>query len=328
MKNLLIISSGGDSSGMNAAIRATVRSAIAQGLKVFGAENGFYGLINHKINPLTQASVANIIQRGGTILKTGRCPEFREKSVRDQCRAYLDKLNIDAIVILGGEGSFTGANLLAKESAGHGPKIIGIPCTIDNDIVGTEYCIGFDTARNNALEAIDKIRDTAFSHDRNFLIEVMGRLTGFLAVDVGIAGGAEVILIPEFPITTPELVKKIQRKNKKRQKLASIIVVAEANRPGYSIQLAKEIKSLSDINYKVCILGHTQRGGTPTALDRKIATIMGAKAVTAVLNGESGQMVSYVQDKIGLAPFPDPKNATRFFNDVELLRMNDMICEI
>lgn len=326
IKKILIISSGGDAPGMNAAIRAIVRTAIYHGMEVFGSENGFYGLVKRRVIPLDQTSVANCIQRGGTILKTGRCPEFRNKEVRDECREYLKELQIDAIIILGGNGSFIGASLLANENSHNGPLLIGIPCTIDNDIVGTEYCIGFDTARNTALEAIDKIRDTAFSLDRNFLIEVMGRATGFIAVDVGIAGGAEIILIPEFPMSTEELVEKIQQK--KRKKLASIIVMAEANQPGQSLQLAHEIKELTGIEYKVCILGHTQRGGTPTTMDRKTATVMGAKAVEALLEKQTLKMMAYNKGKIHLTPFPPADNATRYFENKELIHLNDIICEI
>lgn len=327
VKKLLIITSGGDSPGMNAGIRAIVRMGIAHHIEMYGSVNGFYGLIHQNVKQLTPASVANCIQRGGTILKTGRCPEFKEKSVRDKARDYLKQLEIDAIIVLGGNGSFTGAQLLATESADkqHAPQVIGIPCTIDNDIIGTDYCIGFDTARNTALQAIDKIRDTAFSLDSNFLIEVMGRETGFLAVDVGIAGGAEIILTPEFPMTTEALVEMIQ--HKKRKKLASIIVVAESNRPGYSLELAEKIKAMSGISYKVCILGHTQRGGTPTVMDRKIGTVMGAKALEAIQHGETGKMLACREGEIQLVDFPEP-NSTRFFKDKTLLQMNEKICKI
>lgn len=323
IKKLLVLSSGGDAPGMNAAIRAVVRTAIYHGLKVFGSENGFCGLINKKIIPLYSTSVANCIQVGGTILKTGRCPEFKEKAVRDECREFLSQQNIDAMIVLGGNGSFTGAGLLTDED---GPKVIGIPCTIDNDIVGTEYCIGFDTARNTALQAIDKIRDTAFSLDRNFIIEVMGRSTGFLAVDVGIAGGAEIILIPEFPLNSEELAERIL--SKKRKKSVSIIVAAEANNPGHTFELAHKIKELCDIEYKVCVLGHTQRGGTPTVEDRKIGSVMGTKAVDAILQGETKKMIAHKNGKIVCISFPNPDHSTRFFDDKETLLINEIICEI
>ncbi len=321
-KKLLILTSGGDAPGMNAAIRASVRTAIHHGLEVYISENGYRGLINEKVIPIHSNYVANIVQRGGTILKTARCPEFKDPKVRAKSAEYLRHLKMDYLVVLGGDGSFRAASLLAEEG---GPATLGIPCTIDNDITGTEYCIGFDTARNTALEAIDKIRDTAFSLDRNFMIEVMGRATGFIAVDVGISGGAEAILIPEFPMTTLALVEKLQKK--RRKKGTSIMVVAEADNPGRSVALAEEIKQLSGIEYKVCILGHTQRGGAPTVLDRKVGSIMGAKAIEGLLNGETCKMVAEVAGELVLAPFPDPENATRFFKDKKLLELNDIICE-
>ncbi len=322
-KKLLVLSSGGDAPGMNAAIRAAVRSARYYDIDVYGAENGYTGLMQEQIMPLSEADVANCIMRGGTILKTGRCPAFKEKAVRDQCRAFLKQQQFDAMIVLGGDGSFAGAELLAEEG---GPAVIGIPCTIDNDINGTEYCIGFDTACNTALEAIDKIRDTAFSFDRNFLIEVMGRSSGFLAVEVGIAGGAEVILIPEYPLTPDELVEKIQ--NKHRKKLASIIVVAESDQPGCSIKLAEDIKNRSGIEYRVCILGHTQRGGTPTVHDRKVASLMGANAVEALRAGHTKLMTAIQKGKYCLTPFPQPGKGTRYFNDEQVLKLNEVICSI
>lgn len=322
IKKLLILCSGGDAPGMNAAIRAVVRTALYHGIEVYGVENGYCGLMQQHIIQFQNDSVANCIQRGGTILKTGRCPEFLDQSVRAKCIEYLKKENFDAMIVLGGDGTFRGANLLAQEDD---IKVIGIPCTIDNDITGTDYCIGFDTARTTALDAIDKVRDTAYSLDRNFMVEVMGRATGHIAIDVGIAGGAEYILIPEFPITTEQLVKKI--KQKKRQKLTSIIVVAEADKPNHSIELAKQLKALSGIEYKVCILGHTQRGGTPTVKDRKIASIMGVKAVEALLAGHSQKMIAEQNGTLTLTEFPDPNHATRFVTSKELLNLNEIICE-
>lgn len=321
-KKLVILSSGGDAPGMNAAIRAAVRTAIHFGLEVFGAENGYFGLIKESLIPLYSDFVANIVQRGGTILKTGRCPEFKDKNIRAKTVEFLKSQEIDYLLVLGGDGSFRAASLLSSEG---GPATIGIPCTIDNDITGTEYCIGFDTARNTALEAIDKIRDTAFSLDRNFMIEVMGRATGFIAVDVGLSGGAEAILIPEFPISTQDLVEKLQQK--RRKKGTSIIVVAEADNPGRSVLFAEEIRQLSGIEYKVCILGHTQRGGAPTLMDRKIGSIMGAKAVEGLMAGETCKMVAEINGELKLVPFPEPHNGTRFFNDKKLLELNDIICE-
>lgn len=324
-KKILVICSGGDAPGMNAAIRAVVRCAIAKDIEVFGAEGGYGGLVSQSILPLNQKSVANCLQRGGTFLKTGRCPEFHEKAVRDKCREFLKKHGINGLVVLGGDGSFQGASLLSAEEPTQ-LQVIGIPCTIDNDIPGTDYCIGFDTARNTALQAIDKIRDTAFSTDRNFLIEVMGRSSGFLAVDVGIAGGAEMMLIPEFPISTEALIHNIQ--HSQRHKLASIIVVAEGGKTGHSVQLAEEIKAKTGVLYTVCILGHTQRGGSPTVMDRKIAALMGAQAIEAFLTGETKKMTASRGNHILMAPFPTQKQTTDFFADKNLLELNNILCNV
>lgn len=324
-KKILIICSGGDAPGMNAAIRAVTRYAIAKDIDVYGAEGGYSGLVNQSIIPLNQKSVANCLQRGGTFLKTGRCPAFREKSVRDQCRQFLQQQGINGLIVLGGDGSFQGATLLSSEEPTQ-LQVIGIPCTIDNDIPGTDYCIGFDTARNTALQAIDKIRDTAFSTDRNFLIEVMGRASGFLAVDVGIAGGAEMMLIPEFPISKEELIHNI--KHSQRHKMASIIVVAEGGQTGHSVQLAEEIKAKTGILYTVCILGHTQRGGSPTVMDRKIAALMSAQAVNAFIAGETQKMTASQGSQIKMVPFPSTQQSTEFFADIHLLELNNILCNV
>jgi 6-phosphofructokinase 1 len=323
MQNVLIISSGGDAPGMNATIRAVVRTALHEGKRVFGALSGYNGIINNNIIELDARSVGNCIQRGGTILKTARAHQFREKKYRDIAQENLAKYNIDGLIILGGNGSFQGARTLGEEG---GPPAVGIPCTIDNDIVGTEYTIGFDTARNTAIELIDKIRDTASSLERNFIIEVMGRSSGFLAVDVGIAGGAEIILIPEQPMSAHQLIEKLE--NKTRRKLASIIVAAEADKPGGSFELAREIEQISGIHYTVCVLGHTQRGGTPSAMDRTMGSAMGAFAVRALLDGEQNKMVALQQNIITTTDFPAIEHATRYFNDMELLKINDVLCDI
>lgn len=322
-KKLLILTSGGDAPGMNAAIRSVLRTALSQGMEVYGCEGGYQGLIDHAVSPMHSKDAANCIQRGGTILKTGRCEAFQSKAVRAECIHYLQELGIDALVILGGEGSFKGAYLLEKEG---GPKTIGIPCTIDNDIIGTEYTLGFDTACNTALQAIDKIRDTAFSLNHHFLVEVMGRAAGFLAVEVGIAGGAEFILIPEMPMQIEEIVHRIT--NRIRQKKASIVVVAEAEQPGRSFQLAEEIKAKSHISYRVCVLGHIQRGGSPTVKDRKIAALMGYHAVHFLMRGESQKMVAVQKDAFIPMAFPDPSSGRRCFVDRELLEINRVICEV
>lgn len=322
-KKLLILSSGGDAPGMNSAIRSAVRSALFRGVEVFGCAKGYEGLVEKEIFPMAESSVANILQRGGTMLKTARSKKFYKDEVQDECRQFLTQQGFDGLLVLGGNGSFQGARKLARKTE---LQVIGVPCTIDNDIVGTDYTIGFDTARNTSIRAIDNIRDTAMSHERNFIIEVMGRATGFLAVDVGLAAGAEVILTPEYPLTASELIEKL--KHKTREKLTSIIVAAESEKVGHSFQLADEIHQGCGIEYKVCVLGHIQRGGSPSAKDRLMGTLMGAKAIEGFFAGVSNVMVASDHDHLSLAAFADKDNAVRYFNDPELLELNDVICEI
>lgn len=321
MKKIVVLTSGGDAPGMNAAIRAVVRTGSYYGLKIYGSKLGYQGLVDEKLIPLEPESVANCIQHGGTILKAERCMAFYEKSVRDRCRAFLKAENIDGLIVIGGNGTFRGAALLSEEG---GPRVMGIPGTIDNDIPNTEYTIGFDTARNTALQAIDKIRDTASSHNRNFLVEVMGRNSGFLAVDVGIAGGAEIILIPEFDISAQTIIDKLTRHTRPKQ--SSIIVVAEADKPGRSFEIAAELKQITQITYRVCILGHTQRGGSPTTTDRLIASEMGFLAVKSLLENESHKMTAMQQGELVLAPFPLQDHSTRVFTYKKLLELNDILC--
>jgi 6-phosphofructokinase 1 len=320
-KKILVLTSGGDAPGMNAAIRAVVRTGHYLGAKVFGCPQGFEGLINQTLIPLKPESVANCIQLGGTILKAGRCPAFLNKSIRDTVRAFLARQKIDGMVVIGGNGSFKGASLLASEG---GPAVIGVPGTIDNDIPNTDYTIGFDTARNTALSAIDKIRDSASSHDRHFLVEVMGRSSGFLALDVGIAGGAEFILLPEFPLSMEALAAKMAAQA--RVKLNSIIVVAEADQPGRSIQISEELSRLTGNQYRVCILGHTQRGGMPSLLDRKVASMMGYLAVKNLLEGVTHKMVGMNKDVLYLYSMPDPEAGPRMVTERELIDLNDILC--
>ncbi len=321
IKRIAILTTGGDSPGMNAGIRAVVRVALANQVEVLGARSGFKGLVENDFIPLDQGSVANCIQRGGTILKTTRYPEFKQESVRVKAAANLRQHGIEAIIVLGGDGSFRAAKILSKE---HGIRTVGIPCTIDNDIVGTDYSIGFDTACNTALEAIDKIRDTAFSHDNNFLVEVMGRSSGFLAVNVGIAGGAEFILIPEVDCSAEDLLKQIQQR--RRLKMGSIIVVAEADEPGRSFKIAKTINTRLKKSYRVCVLGHTQRGGVPTVRERKIASLMGYYAVTALLDGKDQVMIGYRQDRCECMPFPDVQLGPRRVKDTTIFTINNILC--
>lgn len=323
IEKILVITSGGDAPGMNAAIRAVVRTAMHYDISVYGSCLGFRGLTEDTIFPLTAESVANCLQRGGTILKSTRYPEFKDATIRAKAAQSLQQEGIDALIVLGGDGSFRGATLLAQESD---IAVIGIPCTIDNDIRNTEYTIGFDTACNTALQAIDRIRDTAFSHNRHFLVEVMGRATGFLAVEVGIAGGAEFVLIPETPLSIDDLVTRIQQR--KRTKLGSIIVVAEGEKAGRSIDIANQLNQQLNIEYKVCILGHTQRGGSPTMRDRKLAALMGVKSVMALRDGVNQKMLAFLDGKVTLADFPAPEAGPRHFHDADLLHVNQVLCDL
>lgn len=293
-----VLTSGGDAPGMNAAIRAVVRYGSVQGCKVFGIQRGYSGLLEGKMEPMTPSSVANIIQRGGTILKTSRCPEFHQEETRKKASEVLRQRGVEALVVVGGDGSFRGAHLLENET---GIPTIGVPGTIDNDIYGTDDTIGFDTAVNTALEAIDRIRDTANSHDRLFLVEVMGRNYGEIALHVGIAGGAETIVEPEHKKGVDEICKAIER-GVRRGKTSSIIVVAEGEKSGLSHRLSEELQGRG-YHPRVCILGHTQRGGTPTAHDRYLAALLGGAAVGKLLEGQSNYMVGVQQDETVCVPF-------------------------
>jgi 6-phosphofructokinase 1 len=316
----VVLTSGGDAPGMNAAIRSVVRSAAAANIPLLGSEMGYEGLIKQELKPLSSESVANCIQRGGTILKSARSDGFYRESVREQVVYFLKEQGITGLIVLGGNGSFQGAAKLEEQG---GPPTVGIPCTIDNDIYGTEYSIGFDTCCNTALQAIDKIRETALSFDNHFIVEVMGRASGFIAAEVGVAGGAELILTPEFPMSTDEIISSLV--HKKRKKLASIIVAAESARPGWTFDLAKEIQQKAELDYRVCILGHTQRGGSPTVKDRLIATRMGHYAIELLQRGKSGKMICMKNNEVTYTRFPRPKDGTRFFDAKELLLMNEKI---
>ncbi len=322
-KRIAVLTSGGDAPGMNAGIRAIVRTALANDWEVYGCRNGFRGLVENDLFVLEQSLVANIIQRGGTILKTDRYPEFKQATIRRQAIENLREHGIEALIVLGGDGSFRGAKVLGNEG---GIKTIGIPCTIDNDIVGTDYTIGFDTAGNTALKAIDNIRDTAFSHNNNFLVEVMGRSSGFLAMHVGIAGGAEFILVPELDLSVDDLISRIRERQ--RLKLGSIIVIAEADQPGRSFYMAEKINAELDINYKVCVLGHTQRGGAPTMHDREIASLMGYRAVKALLDNKDQVMVAYKKEHFTLVEFPELETGSRRLGKTQLFHINDVLCHL
>lgn len=294
-----VLTSGGDSPGMNAAIRAVVRTGLYYGMEVYGIMRGYQGMIDDDIIKMEGKSVANIIQRGGTILKTARCKEFFEYEGRKKAYNNLKKRGIDGLVIVGGDGSFRGAKKFHEE---FDIPSAGIPGTIDRDIVGTDFTIGFDTAVNTAVEAIDKIRDTADAHDRLFIIEVMGRDAGFIALHSGIATGAENILIPERKTDIDEVIKSLQEKEK-RKKLVNLIVVAEGDDFGGAEGVNKVIKErMPELETRVCVLGHIQRGGSPSCLDRLVASRMGYHAVECLMEGNFNMMIGIKENRINYTP--------------------------
>lgn len=299
IKNVGVLTSGGDAPGMNAAIRAVTRMALHNGLEVYGIQNGYKGMIAGDIKKLDSSDVSNIMQRGGTVLKTARSKEFRTVEGRKKAYEQLKKFGINALVIIGGDGSLTGARLLSEE---FDIPCIGIPGTIDNDLYGTDYTIGFDTAINTVVDAVDKIRDTASAHNRLFFVEVMGRDAGFIALRSGIACGAEAILIPERETPYPKL-KKYLEKSFVHKKTSGIIIVAEGGNEG-AAELAKKVnKDFEDYDAGVTILGHIQRGGAPTAYDRVTASYMGTAAIEALLDDQKSIMMGIVNKKIVHVPF-------------------------
>jgi len=322
IQNIAVMTSGGDAPGMNAAIRAVIRTAVFYKLDPYGIYRGYEGLIEGDIERFNARKVSNIINKGGTILKTARSKEFRTVEGRKKAYEQLKKHNIDAMVVIGGDGSFTGAKIFAEE---FNFPVIGVPGTIDNDIFGTDFTIGFDTASNTATEAIDKIRDTASSHNRLFFIEVMGRNAGFLALYSGIAGGAEEILIPEENIGIDKLVESLRR-SKRAGKTSSIVVVAEGDQTGKNVfELAKYVEeNLKEYESRVVIVGHIQRGGCPTTFDRVLASRLGVKAVEALLDGQKNIMVGIKNNKVNFTPLTDAIQLQRTINK-ELLSISDIL---
>lgn len=308
-----VLTSGGDSPGMNAAIRAVVRTGLYHGLEVFGIMRGYQGMIDDDIYQMESKSVANIIQRGGTILKTARCKDFFEHAGRKKAYNNLKKRGINGLVIIGGDGSFQGGKKFHEE---FDIPSVGIPGTIDRDIVGTDFTIGFDTAVNTAVGAIDKIRDTMDAHDRMFIIEVMGRDAGFIALHSGIATGAEHIIIPERKTDVVEMIKSLQEKEK-RKKLVNLIIVAEGDDEfGGAVGVNKIIKQyLPDMDTRICVLGHIQRGGSPTCLDRVIASRMGYNAVDCLINGKFDIMIGIKENRINYTPFDKAAKMKTRVND-------------
>ncbi|QDI91154.1 6-phosphofructokinase [Salicibibacter halophilus] len=291
MRNIGILTSGGDSPGMNAAIRAVVRKAIYHDVRAWGINYGFSGLLNNDIHPLEIGDVGDIIHRGGTMLYTARCEEFKTKEGQEKAVRHLRDAGMDALVVIGGDGSFQGAQVLNDL----GFPTIGVPATIDNDVPGTDFTVGFDTALNTVIEAIDKIRDTATSHERTYVIEVMGRDAGDLALWSGLADGAETILIPEQPYDMDDTVHRLVRGHK-RGKKHSIIIVAEGAASG--VEFGKEIQERTGFETRVTVLGHIQRGGSPTAFDRVLASRLAAHAMELLLNGKSGRLVGMLANQI------------------------------
>jgi len=317
IKNIGVFTSGGDAPGMNAAIRAVVRTAVHQQVNVFGIYKGYEGLINNDIKALNTFDVANIIQRGGTILKSARSKDFETKQGREKAFTNLKKHNIDGIIAIGGNGTYKGAKVFEEE---FNVPIIGLPGTIDNDIYGTDSTIGADTALNNAIWAIDKIRDTAAAHDRVFFVEVMGRDSGFIGLNAGVAVGAESILIPEILNDTNLLLSHFE-KQKKREKMFSIVIVTEGNKEGNAIELANTVRDkFPYLDIRVSVLGHMQRGGSPSAADRILASKLGYCAVNSMVAGESGFALGMIANKIAKTPFLE---ATKSFScfDEELWEM-------
>ncbi|WP_175072791.1 6-phosphofructokinase [Terribacillus sp. AE2B 122] len=291
MKKIGVLTSGGDSPGMNAAIRSVVRKAIYHDLEVYGIYNGYQGLIDGNIKQLDLGSVGDIIQRGGTVLHTARCEEFKTDEGQNKGIEQLKRIGIEGLVVIGGDGSFRGAEKLTQK----GYPCIGVPGTIDNDIPGTDFTIGFDTALNTVIEAIDKVRDTATSHERTYVVEVMGRHAGDIALWAGLADGAESILIPEQPTDFNDVIERLKR-GQERGKKHSIIIVAEGVGSGF--EFGKRIEEATNMDTRVTILGHVQRGGSPTANDRVLASRLGAHAVDLLLEGKSGRMVGIQNNKL------------------------------
>lgn len=308
MKTIAVLTSGGDAPGMNAAIRAVVRTAIDKGLKVKGIQRGYSGLINGEIFDMDRHSVSDIIQRGGTILRTARCKEFLKEEVREKAANVLKVFGIDSLVVIGGNGSFMGAQKLSKL----GVKTVGLPGTIDNDLSYTDYTIGFDTTLNTVLDAINKLRDTSTSHERVSIVEVMGRDCGDIALFSGIAGGAESVILPEKGYDFNELCKNILE-GKLRGKMHNLIILAEG--VGGAAELAKKVEEATGIETRATILGHIQRGGSPSAFDRMLASKMGVKAVEVLLEGKTSRVIGIREGKIIDQDIDEALEVPRKFDD-------------
>jgi 6-phosphofructokinase 1 len=309
IKNIGLFTSGGDSPGMNAAIRAVVRTAIYYDIDVTGIRRGYEGMIKGDLFPMDRKSVANIIQRGGTILKTARSEQFRTPEGRKLAYEQLKKHNVDALVAIGGDGTFTGARIFGQE---FDMPIVGLPGTIDNDLCGTDFTIGYDTAINTVIDAVDKIRDTAESHDRLFIVEVMGRDSGLIALRTGIAAGAEAILIPETKTDLQNVFERLE--SGRKDKASKIIMLAENGEAGDAFEIGRQIKEkFPNYDTRISVLGHIQRGGRPSCMDRVLASRVGVAAVEALKGGRRNEMIGLIHNEISYTPF---EHATKHFVEI------------
>ena len=322
MHRIAVLTSGGDSPGMNAAIRAVVRAGIHHDLEVLGIRRGYLGLIDDDMRVLDIRSVNGILGRGGTILRSARCPAFRERAGRDRAAANLRDRGVDGLIVIGGDGTYAGAHALYEES---GLPVVGLPGTIDNDLFGTDYTIGFDTATNTVVEAVDKIRDTASSHDRLFFVEVMGRDTGFIAVRTGVACGAVEILVPETTATAEDVAATLGAA-RARGKTSSIVIVAEGDQTGGAERLAEDVSTLTENLYdtRVTVLGHLQRGGSPTCFDRILASELGVAAVEALRDGVTDATLGRERRDIRITPFAEAIGRRKGI-DQRLLRIRSIL---
>ncbi|MGF7078556.1 6-phosphofructokinase [Mucilaginibacter sp. UYCu711] len=321
IKKIGLFTSGSDAPGMNAAIRAVIRTAVFNNVEIAGIRRGFEGMINGDIETLTTKSASNIISRGGTILKTGRSEQFKTAAGRKQAYNQLKKNNIDALIALGGNGTIKGVKEFGEEYPDI--AIIAVPCTIDNDLRGADFTIGYDTAINTVIEAVDKIRETAESHDRLFIVEVMGADSGMIALRTGIAVGAEAIMVPETKSDINALFERLERGRK--DKTSKIVMVAEGDEPGGAFEIGKAIQEkFPHYDTRVSILGHIQRGGKPTCMDRVLASLLGVAAVEALIKGHSGEMVGLIHNDITYTPFSQSVKHHHEVN-AEFIRIVEML---
>ncbi len=317
MKTIGVFTSGGDAPGMNAVVRAVVRSGLNLGLTIYGIRYGYTGMINGDMSLMNSQSVSNILQKGGTILKSSRSAVFRTKEGRKKAFEHLTEKGIEGLVAIGGNGTFTGADMFYEE---YGIPTVGVPATIDNDLFGSDHTIGFDTAVNTALEAIDKIRDTANSHDRVFFIEVMGRHSGYIAIHCAIGGGAELVIVPEISTTIQDVIDTVDV-DRDEEKTSAIVIVAEGEEQGNAIEIANLIMDrLPKLDIRISTLGHLQRGGSPTSRDRILASRLGLAAVEGLLNGESNVMAGIVNNQLTYTSFKLAITKSKPI-DSELLRL-------